>query len=89
VTGSSSTPIELHLTDQDFRYREPEREARAIDVASGIPPFEATVSLGSGGAVGEQDIERLLRVTDGTAVREWRILEQMYFFDNGYNTTAN
>ncbi len=89
VTGSSSTPIELHLTDQDFRYREPEREARAIDVASGIPPFEATVSLGRGGAVGEQDLERLLRVTDGTAVREWRILEQMYFGDNGYNTTAN
>ena len=89
VTGSSPTPIELHLTDQDFRYREPEREARAIDVASGVPPFEATVSLGSGGAVGEQDIERLLRITDGTAVREWRILEQMYFFDNGYHTTAN
>ena len=50
---------------------------------------EVTVLLSGRGAVGEQDIERLLRIADGTAVREWRIPEQMYFFDNGYNTTAN
>ena len=50
---------------------------------------EVTVLLSGGDAVGEQDIERLLRVTDGTAVREWRIPEQMYFFENGHLTTAN
>ena len=50
---------------------------------------EVTVLLSGGDAVGEQDIERLLRIADGTAVREWRIPEQMYFLGNGYNTTAN
>ena len=50
---------------------------------------EVTVLLSGGDAVGEQDIERLLRIADGTAVREWRILEQMYFFENGHLTTAN
>ena len=31
----------------------------------------------------------LLRIADGTAVREWRIPEQMYFLGNGHFTTVN
>ena len=50
---------------------------------------EVTVLLSGGDAVGEQDIERLLRIADGTAVREWRIPEQMYFFEHGHFTTVN
>ena len=50
---------------------------------------EVTVLLSGGGAVDEQDIERLLRIADGTAVREWRIPEQMYFLGNGHFTTVN
>ncbi|MCH2438495.1 MAG: hypothetical protein MK182_05280 [Acidimicrobiales bacterium] len=50
---------------------------------------EVTVLLSGGDAVGEQDIERLLRIADGTAVREWRIPEQMYFLGNGHFTTVN
>ena len=89
VTGSSSTPIEFHLTDQAFRIRDSELEARAIDVPRGIPPFEATITLSGLGPIGEQDVEKLLRVTDGTSVREWRLLEQITYFDTGRMSPAN
>ena len=83
VTGSSSRPIEFHLADQTFRIRDPELEARAIDVPRRFPPFEATIVLSGTGPIGEQDVEKLLRVTDETSTREWRIVEQFTFFDTG------
>ena len=89
VTGSSSTPIELHLADPDFRIRDHDLEGRVIDVASGTPPFSATLSFTGGGLAGQQDIEQLLQITDGTAVREWRVLELMGLFENGYYQTSN
>ena len=60
-----------------------------IDVASGTPPFSATLSFTGDGPAGQQDIEQLLRITDGTAVREWRVLELMDLFENGYYRTSN
>ena len=50
---------------------------------------EVTVLLSGSDAVGEQGIERLFRIAGVTAVREWRIPEQMYFLGNGHFTTVN
>lgn len=80
VLGSSSTPIEIHLTQGDRRIRDTDLEATAISVREGYPPFHTTVGLKRDWPSGSRNVGpnhmKILRVTDGTVIREWSFLEE-------------
>jgi hypothetical protein len=80
VLGSSPTPIEIHLTQGDHRIRNLDLEATSISVREGYPPFHTTLGLKRDWPPGSRnvgpDYMKILRVTDGTAVREWAFLEE-------------
>ncbi len=79
VTGSSATPIEVHLTDKDHRIRKLDLESSSVSVAQGVPPFRTTVTLDDGSVPGGpydwRPTKSMLRLFDGLAIREWAIDE--------------
>ena len=79
VTGSSATPIEIHLTDKDHRVRNLDLESNSVSVVWGIPPFRTTVTFDNGSVAGGpydwRPTKSLLRLSDGVAIREWAIDE--------------
>ena len=79
VTGSSATPIEVHLTDKDHRIRKLDFESSSVSVAQGAPPFRTTITLDDGGVPGGpydwRPTKTMLRLFDGVAIREWAIDE--------------
>ncbi len=85
VLGSSPTPIEIHLTQGDRRIRDLDLEATAISVRESYPPFHTTVGLKRDWPSGSRNVGpdhmKILRVTDGTAVREWSFLEEFVWTD--------
>jgi hypothetical protein len=85
VLGSSPTPIEIHLTQGDRRIRDTDLEATAISVREGYPPFHATVGLKRDWPSDSRNVGpnymKILRVTDGTVIREWSFLEEFVWAD--------
>ena len=85
VSGSSPTPVEIHLTQGDHRIRKLDLEATSISVREGYPPFHTTLALRRDWPPGSRNIGpdhmKMLRVTDGTAVREWSFLEEFVWTD--------
>ena len=85
VLGSSPTPIEIHLTQGDRRIRDTDLEATAISVREGYPPFHATVGLKRDWPSDSRNVGpnymKILRVTDGTVIREWLFLEEFVWAD--------
>ena len=79
VTGSSATPIEVHLTDKDHRIRKLDFESSSVSVAQGVPPFRTTITLDDGGVPGGpydwRPTKSMLRLFDGVTIREWAIDE--------------
>jgi len=79
VTGSSATPIEVHLTDKDHRIRKLDFESSSVSVAQGVPPFRTTITLDDGSVPGGpydwRPTKSMLRLFDGVAIREWAIDE--------------
>ena len=79
VTGSSATPIEVHLTDKDHRIRKLDFESSSVSVARGVPPFRTTITLDDGSVPGGpydwRPTKSMLRLFDGVAIREWAIDE--------------
>ena len=81
VNGSASSPVQVQLMDSRGRYGPHSRwvdlEESAITVREGFPPFESTITLSSVGAPGTQEIESVVRVTQGTAGRDWHVIEHI------------
>ena len=81
VNGWASTPVQVQLMDSRGRYGPQSRwvdlEESAITVREGFPPFESTITLSSVGAPGTQEIESVVRVTQGTAGRDWHVIEHI------------
>ena len=81
VNGWASSPVEIQLMDSRKGYGPASRwidlEELAITVREGFPPFESTITLSSMGAPGTQEIESVVRVTQGTAGRDWHVIEDL------------
>jgi hypothetical protein len=81
VNGWASSPVEIQLMDSRKGYGPASRwidlEESAITVREGFPPFESTITLSSMGAPGTQEIESVVRVTQGTAGRDWHVIEDL------------
>ena len=81
VNGWASSPVQVQLMDSRGRYgpqsRWVAREESAITVREGFPPFESTITLSSVGAPLTQEIESVVRVTQGTAGRDWHVIEDL------------
>jgi hypothetical protein len=81
VNGWASSPVQVQLMDSRGRYGPQSRwvdlEESAITVREGFPPFESTITLSSVGAPGTQEIESVVRVTQGTAGRDWHVIEHI------------
>ena len=79
VTGSSETPIEVHLTDKDYRIRKLDFESSSVSVARGTPPFRTTITLDDGSVPGGpydwRPTKSMLRLFDGVAIKEWAMDE--------------
>ena len=81
VNGWASSSVEIQLMDSREGYGSASRwidlEESAITVRQGFPPFESTITLSSVGAPGTQEIESVVRVTQGTAGRDWHVIEDL------------
>jgi hypothetical protein len=81
VNGWASSPVQVQLMDSRGRYGPQSRwvdlEESAITVREGFLPFESTITLSSVGAPGTQEIESVVRVTQGTAGRDWHVIEHI------------
>ena len=81
--GSSTTPLEIQLFTGAGPFaigeRDHELEMSALSVRSGYPPFQSTVTIPEGEDSrwfsGGQGVETLVRVSDGTAMKEWVVLK--------------
>ena len=69
----------------DRRIRDTDLEATAISVREGYPPFHATVGLKRDWPSDSRNVGpnymKILRVTDGTVIREWLFLEEFVWAD--------
>ena len=82
VKGSSSTPVEIQLFTGAGPFatgeRDQELEMTALSVRSEYPPFQSTLRLPRGEDSrefpGGTGLESLLRVSDGIAMKEWKLL---------------
>ncbi len=52
-------------------------EESAITVREGFPPFESTITLSSVGPPLTQEINSVVRITEGTAGRDWHVIEDL------------
>lgn len=82
VKGSSSTPVEIQLFTGAGPFatgeRDQELEMTALSVRSEYPPFQSTLTLPRGEDSrefpGGTGLESLLRVSDGVAMKEWKLM---------------
>tara|TARA_B100001123_G_scaffold374901_1_gene440487 strand:+ start:73 stop:747 length:675 start_codon:yes stop_codon:yes gene_type:complete len=82
VKGSSPTPVEIQLFTGAGPHatgeRDQELEMNALSVRSGYPPFQSTLTLPRGEDSlqfsGGTGMESLLRVSDGIAMKEWKLI---------------
>ena len=82
VKGSSSTPVEIQLFTGAGPFatgeRDQELEMSALSVRSEYPPFQSTLTLPRGEDSrefpGGTGMESLLRVSDGIAMKEWKLM---------------
>ncbi|MEC8969801.1 MAG: hypothetical protein VX808_01505, partial [Actinomycetota bacterium] len=80
IRGQSSSPVEVQIMDARGMGpygRRTDLEATAITVQQGYPPFESTIALSMGGEPGNQDIESVVRIIEGTAGRDWSVIDDL------------
>jgi len=82
VKGSSPTPVEIQLFTGAGPFatgeRDQELEMTALSVRSEYPPFQSTLTLPRGEDSrefpGGTGMESLIRVSDGVAMKEWKLM---------------